>query len=752
MSATQPQKTRHARVAGGAVVAPAAVPFTDASVVSALEAGMDGDPFAVLGPHDSPHGRVVRAFLPGADRVTVVARDDDSVLAELAREGNTGLFSGITASATPYRLRIVWPGGMQETEDPYSFAPLLSDFDIHLLREGTHWQLWERLGATPELIDGIAGVRFAVWAPNAKRVSVVGDFNSWDGRRHPMRHRVEVGVWELFIPRLGAGTLYKYELVNSNGALLPLKADPLARRTECPPATASVVATNAAADWSDDNWMAQRNGFHSAEAPISIYEVHAGSWLRPAGDAAATLDWAGLAEKLIPYVVQMGFTHVELLPIMEYPFGGSWGYQPLSQFAPTARYGAPVGLARFVDCCHAAGIGVILDWVPAHFPNDQHGLAAFDGTHLYEHADPREGVQQDWNTLVYNLGRPEVCNFLIASALYWLKVFHIDGLRVDAVASMLYRDYSRGPGQWVPNIHGGRENLEAMAFLRRLNDVVRDAGGGAITIAEESTAWPGVSAPVSSGGLGFTFKWNMGWMHDSLAYLGQDPIYRRWSYNSITFSLVYAFSERFILPLSHDEVVHGKGSLYRRAPGDHWQKLANLRAYFTFMWTHPGKKLIFMGGELGQPREWNHDGEIDWDLLGDPEHAGLQLLVRDLNAIYKRSAALHEGDCHEWGFSWVIADAPADSVFAYLRWSQAGEPALVVLNMTPVPRSDYVIGVPYSGLWQEQLNSDTSIYGGSNAGNVGGVIAEAKPAHGFEQSLCLYLPPLGALILQRASQ
>jgi 1,4-alpha-glucan branching enzyme len=473
--------------------------------------------------------------------------------------------------------------------------------------------------------------------------------------------------------------------------------------------------------------------------------------LRPAGDPAGPLDWAALAERLIPYVSRLGFTHVELMPIMEHPFGGSWGYQPLSQFAPSARFGAPEAFAHFVDACHDQGIGVILDWVPAHFPTDAHGLALFDGTHLYEHADPREGVQQDWNTLIYNLGRTEVQGFLIASALYWLERFHVDGLRVDAVASMLYRDYSRAAGEWTPNIHGGRENLEAVAFLKRLNSVIGHRCPGAVTIAEESTAWPGVSAPVVHGGLGFAFKWNMGWMHDTLEYYGNDPIYRAWDHQQMTFGLIYAFSERFVLPLSHDEVVHGKGSLYQRAPGDAWQKLANLRAYFSFMWTHPGKKLLFMGGEIAQPEEWNHDSSINWALLDDPRHAGVQRLVGDLNRLYVAEPALHDGDTEPFGFQWVIGDDAANSVFAYLRRDRAGAAMLIVVNMTPVVRHEYRVGVPEGGYWMERLNSDAALYGGSNVGNDGGAEAEAAAMHGHGWSLRLTLPPLAALILQRRS-
>jgi 1,4-alpha-glucan branching enzyme len=728
---------------------PAAAPvLLDSAVVEALVAGRCADPFAILGPHDGPDGRIIRALLPGATAVRVVDRATGALLAELATQGSAGFFAGPVPGSAPYRLQIDWPSATQETEDPYSFGPILGELDLYLFAQGAHWKLAERLGAAPVTFEGVAGVRFAVWAPNARRVSAVGDFNSWDGRRHPMRFRPEAGIWELFVPRLTAGTVYKFEIVGPGGETLPLKADPLARQAERPPATASVVAELPAFDWNDADWLAARARNQAANAPISIYEVHAGSWLRPANDPSGVLDWAGL-ERLIAYVVGLGFTHIELMPIMEHPFGGSWGYQPLSQFAPTARYGTPRDFARFVDTCHGHGIGVILDWVPAHFPTDVHGLSLFDGTHLYEHADPREGFHQDWNTLIYNLGRTEVQGFMIASAVFWLEVFHIDGLRVDAVASMLYRDYSRAAGQWRPNIYGGRENLESIAFLKRLNQVVHERCPGAITIAEESTAWPGVSKPVAEGGLGFDYKWNMGWMHDSLAYFGKDPLYRSYQHRDMTFGLVYAFSEHFVLPLSHDEVVHGKGSLYQRAPGDAWQKLANMRAYFSFMWTHPGKKLLFMGGELGQRHEWNHDGEIDWSLLDDPGHAGLQRFVGDLNRLYRDEKALHQGDAQPWGFEWVIGDAADISVFAYLRRSTEGEAVLTVLNMTPVVRADFRIGVAQGGFWRERLNSDAAVYGGGNVGNGGGVEAERAGAHGHDWSLRLVLPPLGAVILKR---
>jgi 1,4-alpha-glucan branching enzyme len=718
-----------------------------AHALDALLAGRLNDPFAVLGPHRTPRGTVVRAFLPGALSVEAYG-PDRNLLAHLAPSPeHQGVFAGLLPDDVRYVLRIHWPGSVQETEDPYAFGTVLGDVDLHLFSEGSHWDLAKRFGANITTIDGVEGVHFAVWAPNARRVSVVGAFNNWDGRRHAMRLRHTAGVWEIFVPRLRAGERYKYEIVGPNGDLLPLKADPLARATERPPATASVVARPWSFHWTDSAWMEARERVQSGDAPISIYEVHAGSWLRPEGEPNAMLDWRGLAQKLIPYAGALGFTHIEFLPIMEHPFGGSWGYQPLSQFAPSARYGEPEEFAHFVDAAHRANLGVILDWVPGHFPNDAHGLAQFDGTALYEHSDPREGFHRDWNTLIYNYGRREVQGFLTASALYWLTQFHVDGLRVDAVASMLYRDYSREAGEWVPNRYGGRENLEAIEFLRRMNTVIGERAPGAITIAEESTAWPGVSAPVSSGGLGFSYKWNMGWMHDTLSYLARDPVHRTWHHNDLTFGLLYAFTEKFVLPLSHDEVVHGKGSLYGRSPGDAWQKLANLRAYFAFMWTHPGKKLLFMGGEIGQKQEWSHDGEIAWGTLREPGHAGLQRLVNDLNRLYTRERAL-QSDADPQGFRWIIGDDAAQSIYAYERSFAGGKPVVVVLNMTPVPRAGHRIGVPLVGRWREIINTDSNFYGGSNLGNTGLLSTEPEPAHGFGQSLSLVLPPLAALILQ----
>jgi 1,4-alpha-glucan branching enzyme len=632
---------------------------------------------------------------------------------------------------------------------------LLGELDLHLLNEGTHRDIASCLGAQALTLRGTRGVRFAVWAPNARSVSVVGDFNGWDGRRHPMRSRGASGVWELFIPRVAPGALYKYELHGPHG-LLPLKADPVALQCEAPPGTASVVADPMPFAWTDGDWLAARARVGAASAamplshqPLSVYELHPGSWRRRwEGDRPAP-GWDELGEQLIPYLVEHGFTHVELLPIMAHPFGGSWGYQPLGLYAPHAPWGPPEALKRFINRCHVAKIGVILDWVPAHFPTDAHGLARFDGTALYEHADPREGFHQDWNTLIYNFGRHEVRGFLVASALHWLEHYHVDGLRVDAVASMLYRDYSRRPGEWVPNRYGGRENLEAIGFLRQLNDVVAERCPGALMIAEESTAWPGVTQPTRDGGLGFSFKWNMGWMHDTLHYVARPPIHRRWHHGEMTFGLVYAFSERFMLPLSHDEVVHGKGSLLRKMPGDRWQQFANLRAYYGFMWAHPGKKLLFMGGELAQEREWSHDRELDWDLLADPCHRGVQRLVADLNRAYRAEPALHRGDCEATGFHWIVGDDAANSVFAFLRTGGDDDPpVLAVCNFTPVPRSGYRLGAPRLGRWREILNTDASVYGGSDLGNLGAVTAQEVPSHGQPYSLELTLPPLATILLR----
>jgi 1,4-alpha-glucan branching enzyme len=721
----------------------------DQQSARALALGTHDNPFAVLGPHDTREGRVIRAFLPGATKVDVMRRSDGAVLATLEPANEFGLFEGLLDERGPYRLRIAWPDAVHETEDPYSFGLLLGDLDLHLFGEGRHFELARCFGAQTVTIDGVNGVRFAVWAPNATRVAIIGDFNSWDRRRHPMRVRHGGGIWELFIPRVAPGSRYKYDIAGPGGIEVAWKADPVARQTEPPPGTASIVPQPDDHRWRDDAWMQSRGKRQAPDAPISIYEVHLSSWLKPRQLAEESSLWDFAVERLVPYLVEMGFTHVELLPIAEYPFGGSWGYQPLSLFAPSGRFGAPQGLSRFVDALHGAGIGIILDWVPAHFPSDPHGLARFDGTALYEHLDPREGFHQDWNTFIYNFGRREVQGFLIASALYWLEHFHVDGLRVDAVASMLYRDYSRREGEWVPNVHGGRENLEAIGFLRHLNAVVAERCPGAIMVAEESTAWGGVSRPISTGGLGFSYKWNMGWMHDTLDYMAKEPIHRQYHHGEMTFGMLYAFSENFILPLSHDEVVHGKGSLIGKMPGDRWQRFANLRAYFGFMWGHPGKKLLFMGSEFAQEREWNHDRELDWPSIEDPAHAGVQRLVRDLNHLYAAEPALHRRDCEPSGFMWTVGDDRSNSVFAFLRLgSSQTAPILVVSNLTPVPRRNYRIGVPRGGGWREIFNSDSGYYGGSNVGNEGRVDTALIAAHGHPQSLELMLPPLSTIFLR----
>ncbi|MFC3692820.1 1,4-alpha-glucan branching protein GlgB [Chenggangzhangella methanolivorans] len=717
----------------------------DRSALDALAHGAHADPFGALGRRDDGDGPYIRALLPGALSVEAIDAKTGASIGKLKQIEDTGVFEGAVRGVDPYRLKIDWPGQQQETEDPYSFGLLLGDMDLHLLGESRHFELAFALGANAMEIEGVKGVRFAVWAPNAKRVAVVGDFNAWDKRRNPMRLRHPSGVWELFIPRIGPGERYKFALRGPDGGELPDKADPVAKSAEPAPGTASIVADPKAYEWTDGDWMASRERRQEPDKPLSFYEVHLGSWMK---DGRA-VDWNFAIEKLIPYVSQLGFTHVELLPVAEHPFGGSWGYQPLGLFAPTGRYGAPEDFAKFVDAAHAAGIGVVVDWVPAHFPTDAHGLYRFDGTPLYEHADPREGFHIDWNTAIYNFGRREVQNFLIASGLHWLEQFHVDGLRVDAVASMLYRDYSRKEGEWVPNHLGGRENLEAIGFLQHFNAVMRERVPGAITIAEESTAWPGVTRTTTEGGLGFHYKWNMGWMHDTLNYMEQNPIYRSYNHDGITFGLVYAFSEKFVLPLSHDEVVHGKGSLIGKMPGDAWQKFANLRSLYGLMWTHPGKKLLFMGGEIAQWSEWNHDAQVDWPALDDPHHAGVQRLIRDLNAIYAKEPALHARDHLDSGFRWVIGDDRTNSVFAFRREGEDGAPpVLVVANMTPVPRHGYRIGVPKAGWWSEIINTDAGLYGGSNVGNGGGLEAQAVESHGEAQSLDLSLPPLSVIALR----
>jgi 1,4-alpha-glucan branching enzyme len=683
--------------------------------------------------------------------VAVIDAKSGRRLASLDRVDGSDVFAAaIPRRINPfaYRLWVDWGSHRQEMNDPYSFAPILGDTDLWLLAEGTHYRPYEKLGARLAHIDGVAGVNFAVWAPNARRVSVVGSFNNWDGRRHTMRSRGPSGVWEIFIPQLTAGDLYKLEIKTLDGELL-LKADPFALRAELRPDTASVVQALLPVQPSDP----ARQLANSLGAPVSIYEVHLGSWRRVPEQGNRWLTYRELAVQLIAYVKDLGFTHIELLPVSEHPFDGSWGYQPVGLYAPTSRFGSPEDFRYFVETAHANGIGVLLDWVPGHFPSDAHGLAKFDGSCLYEHADPREGFHQDWNTLIYNYGRKEVLNYLVGNALYWIERFGIDGLRVDAVASMLYRDYSRKEGEWIPNQFGGRENLEAIAFLRRLNEIVCAERPGAITMAEESTSFPNVSRPLEMGGLGFHYKWNLGWMNDTLKYMQEDPVNRKHHHDKMTFGLAYAFSENFVLPLSHDEVVHGKGSILARMPGDEWQRFANLRAYYGFMWGHPGKKLLFMGCEFGQASEWDAERSLDWHLLEQPLHQGVQRLVRDLNAVNRHYRALHQRDFEQRGFEWITHEDRDNSVLSFIRHSANGangDSVLVLCNFTPVARHGYRIGVTHAGRYREIINTDATLYGGSGVGN-GDLQTEPIGAHGRACSLSLSVPPLATLMLTLAT-
>ena len=707
---------------------------------------LGADPHSVLGAHEADDGGVVvRAYRPEAQSVRV---QPAGVEAELTDP--SGLWEALLPKATlplDYELEIEYANGETFTlRDPYAFLPTLGELDLHLVGEGRHEELYERLGAHVRELGGVTGTAFAVWAPNARSVSVVGGFNSWDGRLHPMRSLGSSGIWELFVPGVQDGATYKFEVRTQDGALR-LKADPVAFAAEVPPANSSVVYRSTH-EWTDDEWLASRAMVDQLRSPISIYEVHLGSWRRNTRDGDRSLNYLELADELGDYVQDLGFTHVELMPIMEHPFSGSWGYQVTGYYAPTSRFGSPDDFRMFVDRLHAKGIGVILDWVPAHFPRDDWALAQFDGTALYEHEDPRIGAHPDWGTLIFNLRRSEVKNFLLSNALYWLKEHHTDGLRVDAVASMLYLDYSREDGEWLPNEHGGRENLEAVEFLKEVNEMVYAREPGIISAAEESTAWPGVSRPTYLGGLGFGFKWNMGWMHDTLAYFQKDPVHRSFHHHTLTFSLVYAFSENFILPLSHDEVVHGKRSLLDKMPGDRWQKFANLRSLYAYMWAHPGKKLLFMGGELAEWEEWNHDGSLHWNLLEYAEHKGVQSLVRDLNVAYRAEPALWEIDDDPSGFRWLEPNDAANNVVAFARLDAKGERSVVcVLNLSPVPRYEYRVGMPASGPWREALNTDSGYYGGSGVGNLGGVEAEAMPWHDQPFSALLTLPPLAAVWL-----
>jgi len=728
------------------------------SIVSATHA----EPFRVLGPHwverNGKPALAVRAFHPGARDMRVLWRHStapypskrvhaDGLFESLLPAETPRLIPGQAVSPTAYRLEFTFADGTRvQVYDPYAFPPLLSDYDLHLLGEGTHYLNYEKLGAHVREMEGVKGVHFAVWAPNARRVSVVGEFSSWDGRVYPMRSRGSSGIWEIFLPDMTEGTLYKFEILSRIASHLGLKADPYAFAAELRPNSASVVSNIDHYGWSDAGWIEARRSHDWLHSPMSIYEVHAGAWKRKTDEGDRWLTYRELAKELIPYVKQMGFTHVELMPIMEHPFDASWGYQTVSYYAVTSRFGTPADFMYFIDQCHQQGVGVILDWTPAHFPRDAHGLAFFDGSHLYEHEDPRMGAHPDWGTLVFNYGRHEVQNFLLSNALFWVDKYHIDGLRVDAVASMLYLDYSRRPGEWVPNAFGGRENLEAIAFLKRLNEVLHVRHPGALTIAEESTSWPAVSRPTYVGGLGFDLKWNMGWMNDTLRYMAFDPIHRQFHHNELTFSMLYAFHENFVLPLSHDEVVHGKRSLLEKMPGDDWQKFANLRLLFGYMYAHPGKKLNFMGSELGQREEFWEAGTMDWALEKSPWHHGIQKLLGDLNRLHASEPALHEVDFEWSGFEWIEANDAAASVLSFLRRARKSEEFIIAIcNFTPVTRQEYRVGVPRPGYYREVLNTDSRHYEGSDVGNSGGVNAEPIPWNDRPYSIKLRLPPLAVM-------
>ncbi|MGH3903537.1 MAG: 1,4-alpha-glucan branching protein GlgB [Pseudonocardiaceae bacterium] len=710
--------------------------------VRRLLAGEHHDPHSVLGAHPHPQGTAVRVLRPHADEVTVLTDGEEYALERTTE----GLFHGV-APGPPrdYRLRVRYGEHTESTDDPYRWLPTLGEVDLHLIGEGRHERLWDVLGAHlrsyPTAGGTVEGTSFAVWAPHARGVRVCGEFDGWSGVSTPMRSLGSSGVWEIFLPGVGAGTHYKFRLLGPDGGWHE-KADPMARATEVPPNTASVVAASPAYTWGDAEWMARRAQAQPVAEPMSVYELHLGSWRQG-------LNYRELADQLAEHLQDTGFTHVELLPVAEHPFGGSWGYQVTSYYAPTARYGSPDDFRYFVDTLHAAGIGVLVDWVPAHFPRDEWALARFDGAPCYEHADPRRGAHPDWGTLIFDYGRNEVRNFLVANALYWLDEFHIDGLRVDAVASMLYLDYSREPGQWLPNIHGGRENLDAVAFLQEMNATVYRRHPGVVTMAEESTAWPGVTRPTHLGGLGFGFKWNMGWMHDTLDYVGRDPVHRTYHHNQMTFSLMYAWSENYVLPLSHDEVVHGKGSLWTRMPGDDWNKAANLRALLAYMWAHPGKQVLFMGGEFGQPAEWAESRSLDWELVEGPRrsglHGGLLRMVGDLNTAYRSRPALYSQDATPAGFEWIDANDAEGNVLSFLRWGADGSVLACVANFSGAPHEDYRIGLPRPGRWCEVLNTDSEIYGGSGVGNLGEVVATDEPRHGRRHSARVRLPPAGVL-------
>src|SRR6202162_5087083 len=732
-------------------------PFSVAGIppdeLNSFLSGTHSDPFRILGPHRMGDDLAIRAFRPDARKIDIVLDGQEPIQAEKIHRD--GFFQASVPNATrdlDYRLRITnWDGSEYTMRDPYQYGPIMGEVDLHLFNEGQHWQLYEIMGAHLREISGEHGVYFAVWAPNAQRVSVVGDFNGWDGRVNPMRRLLSAGVWELFLPGVREAAHYKFEIRTQTGTLL-LKSDPFAFFNQWGKETSSLVYNLERYKWADGEWMESRRKKDWPRSPMSIYEVHLGSWRRKADEGNRHLSYLELAETLIPYVLEMGYTHIELLPIAEHPFEGSWGYQVTNYYAPTSRYGSPDELRHFVDKCHQAGIAVIMDWVPAHFPKDAHALAEFDGTDLYEHMDPRQGEHQDWGTLIFNFGRNEVRNFLIANALFWLDKYHIDGLRVDAVASMLYLDYSRKTGEWVPNAFGGRENLEAVYLLKRFNEVCYERFPGIMTIAEESTAWPGVSRPTHLGGLGFGFKWNMGWMHDFLHYMSLDPIFRRFHHNNITFSLLYAFTEHFILVLSHDEVVHLKGSLISKMPGDEWQKFANLRMFYAWMYGQPGKKLLFMGGEFGQWHEWNHDTGLDWNLLDLPKHDGLRRLVQHLNYIYKSEPALWQQDDTYDGFEWIDFHDADNSVVSFVRKSREGEMIVFIVNATPVVRHNYRLGVPRPGLYREVINTDAETYRRGHRWECGCAQRTAVAWMAREQSILIQLPPLATLAFKLESR
>jgi len=711
--------------------------------LEALLQGRHDDPFSLLGVHAGPGGTHARVLIPGAERAEAFDLNGRR-LGALTQVDGRGLFEGkLTGAPRPVKYKAQGYGAQWWVTDPYSFGPVLGPVDDFLIAEGTHLRLYDKLGAHQISHEGATGTHFAVWAPNARRVSVVGDFNDWDGRRHVMRNRRDIGVWEIFLPDIGPGRGYKFEIIGSDGRARPLKADPFAFASEFRPATASLTTAPPTHVWGDDEHRAFWAKIDPRRAPISIYEVHAGSWDR--GSEGHFLSWDALADRLIPYVADMGFTHIEFLPVSEHPYDPSWGYQTTGLYAPSARFGDVQGFARFVDGAHRAGLGVLIDWVPAHFPSDPHGLIRFAGTALYEHEDPRLGHHPDWDTAIYNFGRREVSSFLVNNALFWAERYHVDGLRVDAVASMLYRDYSRKGGEWIPNDQGGRENWEAVAFMQAMNRSVYGAHPGIFTVAEESTSWPGVSKPVHEGGLGFGFKWNMGFMHDTLKYMSREPVHRAHHHDDITFGLLYAFTENFVLPLSHDEVVHGKGSLLSKMSGDDWQKFANLRAYYALMWGYPGKKLLFMGQEFAQRQEWSESRPLDWGLLDAPAHAGVRALVRDLNRLYREKPALHARDCESEGFSWAVVDDRQNSVFAWIRRAPRAPPIAVIANMTPIPRHAYQVPLPADGTWKEMVNSDALQYGGSGMGNLGTVTAR-------NGSAALTLPPLATIMLEHSDK